>query len=479
MSKYFLSFENKRITTLAIFLILASSAAVQAQGFGNRTDYFFSLEPVGVALGDLNNDGHLDVATIDFRGGVTVRLGQASGGIGTGAIGFNQFGPVVNPGDLVIGDANNDGLLDIITANLSTNFSLTTPCSVSVLLHNPSGFGYTATSYATAPGSRGIALGDVNGDGRPDVVIGSETTNSVTVMPSMASGGFGAITTYTAGSKPSELILRDINGDGRLDIVTANRNGGGAGSASVLLGIAGGGFAAKADYVTGNGPSSLALGDVNGDGLLDLVTANAGPGASTVSVLLGIGSGVFGPKMDYPTGGFFPTGVALGDVNGDGRLDIATSNPGGSGGNTASIFLGLVGGGFSTSTNYTTDREPVGVALGDLDGDNRLDLVTVNRSGPSVSVRLGLGTPTAVTSQSLFTQVQVYPNPTDGVFTLTLPKESSSQSVVLFNLLGQATREQILSSGQTRFDATGIAPGVYSLQIHLDGQTITRRVVIK
>jgi hypothetical protein len=174
------------------------------------------------------------------------------------------------------------------------------------------------------------------------------------------------------------VTLGDVNGDGRLDIVTANNN---SANASVLLGNGDGTFAAQATFATGGNPRSVTVGDVNGDGNLDIITANFG--GDSVSVLLGNGNGTFQTQATFATNR--PYSVTLGDVNGDGRLDITTASYSS---DTARVLLGNGNGTFQTQAIFAAGDGPLAAALGDLNGDGRLDIATANFNAGSTSVLL-------------------------------------------------------------------------------------------
>src|SRR6516225_2951356 len=202
-----------------------------------------------------------------------------------------------------------------------------------------------------------------------------------------------SITNYPTGISPSSVAIGDLNGDGRLDLVTANIGGDPlgtptpAGTVSVLLGNGGGTFSAATQYPTGTGlpgAQSVAIGDLNGDGRLDLAVANS---SSSISVLLGQAGGGFltlSPRALSPVNNF--SSVALADLNGDAKLDLAVTN---AGSNTVSVLLGNGTGGFSAATPYATGLGPDSVAIGDLNGDGRLDLAVANHDSNTVSVLLG------------------------------------------------------------------------------------------
>ena len=186
------------------------------------------------------------------------------------------------------------------------------------------------------------------------------------------------------GDSPESVVLGDVDGDGVLDIVTANAD---SDDVSVLLGLGDGSFHEQARSGVGNRPESVVLGDVDGDGSLDIVTANTN--SDDVSVLLGLGDGSFHEQARFSVGNH-PKSVALGDLNGDGILDIVTANCWSA---DVSVLLGLGDGSFRPQATFGVGSGPSSVALGDLNGDGALDIVTANIwSWPgTISVLLGLG----------------------------------------------------------------------------------------
>jgi VCBS repeat-containing protein len=243
----------------------------------------------------------------------------------------------------------------------------------------PVGIFQSQTTDVTGSTPYSVAIGDLNGDGKPDLVASNYGSNMVSVLLGNGDGTFQPQTTYATGDNPRGIAIADVNGDGRLDLVVANLT---ANTVSVLLGNGDGTFQPQTTYKTGGFPVSIAVGDVNGDGKPDLVVANALSG--TVSVLLGNGDGTFQPQVTYATGSF-SNFVAIGDLNGDGKPDLVVTN---AQAGTVSVLLGNGDGTFQPQVTYATGAFPYSVAIGDLNGDGRPDLVTANAGANTVSVLL-------------------------------------------------------------------------------------------
>src|SRR5690606_13128696 len=177
-----------------------------------------------------------------------------------------------------------------------------------------------------------VAAIDLNGDDAPDVVTVNAQGNDASVLINDGAGGFAASVSYPVDISPTGMASGDVNNDGNADIVSANLGGG---TVSILLGDGAGGFAAAANFSVADGfesPYAVALGDANGDGNLDVATANTNISNHSIACLPGDGAGGFGPAVSYPVGvdGYSqPQGVVLTDVTGDGNADIVTANTGG------------------------------------------------------------------------------------------------------------------------------------------------------
>jgi hypothetical protein len=256
-----------------------------------------------------------------------------------------------NPQSVAVGDFNGDGKPDIVTANNGSS-------NVTVLLGDGTG------GFEPAPGNpfaaglfpESVAVGDFNGDGKPDLVEANSGNDTVRVLLGNGMGGFTGEGAFQVGSLPHSVAVTDFNGDGKLDIVTANY---GSNTVTVLLGNGSGGFTAAAGspFAVGTNPQSVAAADINGDGKPDIVTANSG--SNTVTVLLGNGSGGFTAAEGSPfTAGTSPISVVAADFNPDGSSGVAIADIGGG---TMTVLLGMQG--LSTSVLSTTASSTVNYGI--------------------------------------------------------------------------------------------------------------------
>jgi len=285
--------------------------------------YQVGRTPRAVVAGDFNGDGHLDLAVANQDGFVSVLLGDGHGNFQNAV----NFAAGASPLSIAAGDFNGDHVLDLAVANFVEKAAAG---QVTVLIGNGDGTFRPPVQYAAGVVPQAITVGDINGDGRPDLVVANDgygnIPGKVGVMLGQGDGTFGPMQEYGAGVNPFSIALGDFNGDGSLDVVVTDET---QLRVEVLLNDGKGGFKPAVAYPTGQNPFSVAVGDVNGDGALDLVVANMADG--TVSVLLGTGKGTFQTGTAYSAGlevatSVSPQAVALGDFNGDGHPDVAVAN---------------------------------------------------------------------------------------------------------------------------------------------------------
>jgi hypothetical protein len=260
----------------------------------------------------------------------------------------------------------------------------------------------TATVFLSAAGAatgvglnpNGLISADLNGDGKVDLAIANSGDNTVSILLGNGDGTFTAKPVLVTGSLPYSLTAGDFNNDGKLDLAVTNFAGGASSTVSIFIGNGDGTFLPGVSYSVGSGPFSVVTGDFNRDGKLDLAVANKND--HTVSILLGNGDGTFQTHVDYPAilagaGSLDVADVALGDFNGDGKLDLAVTNPGS---DQVSILLGNGDGIFQNPVSYSTGASgshPTAVSAADFNGDGKLDLAVTNLTTETVAILLGNG----------------------------------------------------------------------------------------
>lgn len=285
----------------------------------------------------------------------------------------------LHPNGIAIADLDGDGKPDIVTAN---NYSTAgQPASISVL-RNTSSIGAISLAprmdIATGVQTYAIAAGDLDGDGKPDIVSSSIVDQSISIFKNTSTPGnisFAQKVDYATGSDPFSIAIADMDLDGKPDVVAANYL---SGTLSLFRNTSTGAtisFAPKVDLTTGFGPNFVAAGDLDGDGKPDLAAVNAL--SNTVSIFRNTstpGAISFASKADLAANGS-PYGVAIGDLDGDGKPDLALSN---NGSNSYSVLRNTSNTGnisFAPRVDYPCGAQPNCISIGDLNGDGKPDIV--------------------------------------------------------------------------------------------------------
>ena len=297
------------------------------------TYYAGGQSVIQVAIADLNRDGKPDLVAANSWGNiVAVLLGNGDGTFQP----LVTYGAGIGPASVSVADVNGDGNLDLLVADEGGN-------TVAVLLGNGDGTFQPALTFASGGSSpMSVGVADVNGDGKPDLVVANycstacdypPTEGSVGVLLGNGDGTFQPAVVYdSGGTGATSIAIADVNGDGRPDVLVADE---GYDAVAVLLGNGDGTFQPAVLYGTGGNAFSVAFADVNGDNKPDVVVANCGSvkpdcfgsySEGSVAVLLGNGDGTLQAAIPFDSGGIMATAVAIADVNGDGRPDLLAAN---------------------------------------------------------------------------------------------------------------------------------------------------------
>jgi FG-GAP-like repeat len=318
-----------------------------------------------VALADLNNDGHLDVAVNNGQSSFALLFGKGDGTFGSPVTIAAERDAYVS--SLTAVDLNGDGRVDLVTTNAGGTGN------ISVFFGNGDGTFQPFQSYIAGFIIPNLAVADFNGDGNPDVAManGSE----VAVLLASGKGVFNTPKTYPAGISPTSVIAGDVNADGITDLITTTQ-----GDFNVLLGNADGTYQAPVLY-NSRGLNAVAgvMADFTGDGVPDLAFAHASQ--STMSIFGGDGDGTF-TYLGNPSLGFFQYAVTTGDMNGDGRADLIVADQFG-----VSVLLGKGNGSFRSPLEYDSGSDTA-LVVGDFNRDGKLDVAT---TGSGIDVFTGNG----------------------------------------------------------------------------------------
>jgi len=382
---------------VAAFAVAVPAAGGQGEPFSLK-EFPAGQLPSAVAVGNLNRDSKLDLAVTNFESAGTVSVLR---GLGHARFsGPTAFGVGANPDGVAIGDFDGNGVGDLAVVNEGFQNG---PSTVSVLLGRPNGSFRSPVNLGAGIFPTGLTLADFNGDGNLDVAVSNippgQEEGNIWIYLGDGAGGFAQApgSPFDAGQTPTWLAAGDLNGDGNQDLVTTNWD---PCLVSVFLGHGDGTFtsAPGSPYQGPMGDASVVLADFNGDGNLDAATGDLEHDSG--AVMLGNGTGALQLLATYPTGQY-TVQIVSADFNGDGNPDLATANRGTFPANqngppftsSVSVLLGDGTGHFPTAISVPMGsgqaaKAPTGIAVGDFDRDGLPDLATSDLFTNSAGVLL-------------------------------------------------------------------------------------------
>lgn len=416
-------------------------AAAPSYGFATPLSTS-AVASAGLAVADFNGDGYPDVAALSQAGASTPGQLQILLGGPNGSLTVAWTTQIANPGELAVGDINGDGHPDIVFTNGQT---------VTVLFGNGDGTFLLPPVFAVNAQPTALAVVDLNGDGLDDIAVTSaDNTLTVVLGGSGAGGTLQSLTAVPTPAAPHAISAADLNGDGHADLIVGTDSG----TIGIFAGNGDGTFAAPttAATVPNAGIRALAIADFNADGHLDVATANATDGS--VTVLAGDGAGGLGSAVRYAV--TTPVSIAATDVNGDGALDLVTVS-----GTLARIDVMLGAGvGFAAPLHEGSGVTPSVVAATELNGDGRADLVLGSASGDPLSVLFG----------SAF-GVTAAPDPSSDGQPVTFTATTAPDATGAVTFVDGATTlgTVALSSGTAVLTTSALAAGARTIQAQYAG----------
>jgi hypothetical protein len=404
----------------------------------------------GVAAADFRHDGKLDLAVVhSYDHTLNILLGNGNGTFQP-AVSYPTVGMDNAPVWLTVADFNGDGKLDIAVLGNKNDSSLTGV--IDIFLGNGDGTFQSAVAYTSGPVSRGgIAVGDFNGDGKPDLEVADfgaidSTHSAVDILLNKGDGTFRAPYAVPVPPAARSVVAGDFNGDGKTDLAVADGLGINGvldpdypAGMTVLLGRGDGTFTTAGQYnspaTPGGGtvnPEFITAGDLNNDGKTDVIVSDYD---HNISVFLGNGNGTFQPAVGVDTGEY-PRAVAIADVNSDGKPDLVVNNIGNSGESPPSpgsvaVLLGNGDGTFQAPVPYTPFNYPGWLTVADLNGDGLPDIaVTRVQDGHSVNVMLNELVLHAIPDQTIPASQQV--------LTVTLSATDANGNPITYSATAQS-----------------------------------------
>ncbi len=356
-------------------LILGMLPELTFAQFEARASAPVQSSPISIAIGDFNKDGIKDLAVVAFSTGkLAVLLGNGDGTFRNPTY-YDAVASTV-----AVADFRNNGILDLaLTDNLSNNLQ--------ILLGNGDGTFGTSEYYPTPNFPNVIAIGDFTGDHKLDVVTVDQSglCPCISVLLGNGDGTFQEPPIITMPPGGTEAIgVGDFNRDGKLDLVSVGQFGSSS-QAVILLGNGDGTFTQGESYDIGSDPQSVAVADLNGDGKLDLAIADSFAGS--IDILLGNGDGTFRQGVILPAS--LPAEIRAADLNGDGKLDLIALT--GVYSTILNVYYGNGDGTFQKAVSFPAGGHAAAPTVGDFNGDHRNDIVVANYLGNSVITFLNTG----------------------------------------------------------------------------------------
>ena len=329
-----------------------------------------------IVTGDFNKDGKLDLAIIDSNGGtLSILLGNGTGGFTS----QYEYGGSYDPTNLMAVDLDGDGNLDLLVGEGNPDVLTVNVYSSDIFAYFGRGDGtfIGPPLYTVGPNLTDMLMADFNGDGKLDVAVAA---GQLWILISNGNGTYQTpIPINIPGVTVSSVATADFNGDGKPDLVIGDFNGSGI---YVLLGKGNGTFQAPVPYSVGGDITSIAVADFNGDRKTDIAACGDGtspPSGSTAGVLLGNGDGTFQAVKTLTGFGSGPHSLTVGDLNNDGKPDLAIANQGNYNSSTdvgsVLVYLGLGNGSFQSPVSYPAGLNPGFIVAADLAANKATDLL--------------------------------------------------------------------------------------------------------
>jgi hypothetical protein len=412
------------------FSFTAATAVLDPIAY-SLANYATGSGPHEIATGDLNNDGFLDLVSVNQAANtLSVNLSNGDGTFAAAAtLATNSF-----PQGIRLGDMDGDGDLDIVLTHISGG------AGIVQYLNNGSG-SFGSLSAILLNDGQDIELIDWDSDGDLDI-LGS---TNITLIANNGDATYTTVSNYGSGGTGYFLTKADVNNDGRMDLIASDY---GSNVVRIYRNDVNGHFYALASLSAGTNPVGVKAADFNGDGNIDIVVANYT--SESIGVYLGNGDGTFGTATTYNVAGG-PYDLDVADIDGDGDVDVAVSMQVGDGVN---VYLNNGTGTLESPVFFAGGNNPRGIVLADFNGDRKIDIATANNFGNNVSVlKTSIPAPTVTSVSPALNAVDVA---ADSDITVTFSTPMNASTLVADSIL-----------------VTGSLGGIYSGSVSSTTNSIT------
>lgn len=428
------------------------------------------IQAYGAYAGDLNDDGYSDLTVVNETSD-DLRIFMNDGQGNYWNYEFIEMGnstPSPNEG----GDFNNDGLIDLAISTAHDD-------QIRILTGDGEGGFSDLQVYESGNGARGVVVLDCNGDGNDDLLVTNRLADNITMLTNDGTGNFTTSTMNTTGIGETSCAVTDINNDGIPDVFFATYE---SSEVGILIGDGNGGFEMTTKVLTPGRPWMIAAGDLNGDGFADVASANSTGNISVV--LFGDGAGgLSSPQELVDANDRFPLAIDLGDLDGDGDLDIVTSNYSSA---SYSIFENSGSGDFTLAATLEAPNLASCAILHDRDNDGDLDISATDEGDDVVLLfKNELVNDVETTVDNEF-NLMVTPNPINAETTISFELETATNGfwriIDVQGKLVEESRNQLFNSGINTIVYRNVAQlsnGVYFFELSLENKVISKKIVVK